>query len=112
MYVWREAHALALAIYQATSKFPREELYGITSQIRRAAVSIELNIAEGSKRSTTQDYCRFLDMSQGSTEETKCLLLLARDLQYIDLPTFDQFWEKSCKVGYLLHRLIRSLRFS
>jgi len=108
--VWKEAHAFSLAVYQATQRFPKDELYGLTSQFRRAAVSIELNIAEGSKRETTKDLCHFLNMSEGSTEEAKCLLLLARDLRYIEQTLFQTLWDKASVISAMLNSLIRSLR--
>ncbi len=108
--VWKEAHSLSLAVYHATQRFPKEELYGLTSQLRRAAVSIELNIAEGSKRVTTNDLCHFLNMSEASTEETKCLFLLARDLHYIEATLFQNLWDKASVISAMLHSLIRSLR--
>src|SRR5882672_9310429 len=96
--VWNGAHAFSLAVYQATHRFPKDELYGLTSQLRRAAVSIELNIAEGSKRETTNDLCHFLNMSESSTEETKCLLLLARDLHYVDAAIYQSLWDKASTI--------------
>src|SRR5258708_36023528 len=108
--VWHMAHELALSVYQKTKDFPKEERYGLTSQLRRAVVSISANIAEGSKRPSTRDLCHFLDMSQGSTEEVKCLLLLARDLQYLPSEQFDALIQKAESVGSMLCRLIQSLK--
>lgn len=107
--VWREAHNLSLAIYDATRHFPKEEIYGITSQIRRAAVSIEANIAEGSKRRSTKDLCHFLTMSEGSNEEVKCLLLIVRDLKFLDQATVQKLYLQTEAVGSMLCGLIRSL---
>ncbi len=108
--VWKNAHQLALLIYKKTQDFPREERYGLTSQIRRASVSIAANIAEGSKRSTTNDFCHFLSISEGSNEEVKCLLFLARDLQFMDLQTFHNAFSQTEAIGSMLFGLIKSLK--
>jgi four helix bundle protein len=84
---WQKCHALALHIYDATKSFPREELFGLTSQMRRAAVSAAANIAEGFKRSGRPDKVRMLNISQGSLEELRYYLILARDLKY--LPNYE-----------------------
>lgn len=78
--VWERSHALVLSVYRLTRDFPPSEQFGITSQVRRAAVSVAANIAEGAKRATRRDYSRFLNLSEGSLAETQYLLLLARDL--------------------------------
>jgi four helix bundle protein len=82
LQVWQKAHAWVLDVYRLTSKFPREELFGLTSQLRRAAVSIPANIAEGFKKRGKADKARFFNISQGSLEECRYYLLLARDLRY------------------------------
>ena len=76
--VWHKSHSLALKIYKATSKFPRSELYGLTSQIRRASTSISANIAEGCGRKGNLEFARFLQISMGSASELENLLLLTR----------------------------------
>jgi four helix bundle protein len=78
--VWKQAHALTIAIYRATSNFPDREQFGLTAQLRSSVISIEANIAEGAGRRTRNDYGRFLDMSLGSVNETECQLLISRDL--------------------------------
>jgi four helix bundle protein len=108
--VWHAAHDLALSIYQITKSFPIDERYGLTSQLRRAAVSISANIAEGSKRPSTKDLCHFLDIAQGSNEEVKSLLLLARDLHYLPATQCVAFFEKLEVVGAMLQALLRSLK--
>ena len=83
LIVWQKAHQLTLDVYKLTQSFPKEEIYGITSQIRRASVSIAANIAEGYKRRTPKDKARFLNFSEGSLEEVKYYLILAKDLSFI-----------------------------
>jgi four helix bundle protein len=80
--VWRRAHELALAVYRLTRTFPADERFELTSQLRRAASSIPTNIAEGSKRRTSADYAKFLNIAEGSAGEVEYLLILARDLGY------------------------------
>ena len=82
--VWAKAHELALTVYRATSGFPKEELYGLTSQIRRASVSVPTSIAEGCGRGSDADFARFLQIAMGSASEVEYLLLLAHDLKFID----------------------------
>ena len=109
LVVWREAYGLALDIYAATRDFPKDEMYGITSQIRRAAVSTCANIAEGSKRRGTADLRHFLNIGQSSNEEVKCLLLFSRDLQYLPTARFDVLFSQCNRVGSLLFRLDKAL---
>ena len=81
--VWKTSYKLVLCIYALSKKFPKDEIYGLTSQIRRSSVSIPSNIAEGSKRSSKKDFCHFLVIAQGSGAELETQLLLVRDLEYI-----------------------------
>jgi four helix bundle protein len=81
--VWQQAHKLTLGVYRRTRSFPKEEVYGVTSQLRRAAASIGANIAEGSKKRTNKDYARFLNTAEGSLAETEYFLILSRDLGYL-----------------------------
>jgi four helix bundle protein len=80
--VWKKAHADVLEIYRTTKQFPRSEIFGLTAQMRRAAVSIPANIAEGFKKRTPREKIRVLNISQGSLEESRYYLILARDLDY------------------------------
>jgi four helix bundle protein len=82
--VWQKAHQFVLSVYQYTKSFPKDEIFGLTSQFRRAAVSIAANIAEGYKRSGKKDKLRFYNFSQSSLEECRYYLILARDLKYGD----------------------------
>ena len=85
---WQKAHSFTLLVYKTTRTFPEDERFGLTSQFRRAAVSIEANIAEGYKKLGKADKLRFLNISQGSLEECRNYILLSRDLEYI---TSEQF---------------------
>ena len=82
LIVWQKAHQFVLQIYSLTSRFPREELFGITSQIRRAAISIAANIAEGYTKRGPRDKARFFNTAQGSLSECKYYIILTRDLKF------------------------------
>ncbi|MHC4508806.1 MAG: four helix bundle protein [Planctomycetota bacterium] len=82
LIVWQKAHKFVLAVYRFTAGFPKEEVYGLTSQLRRTTVSIAANIAEGFKKTGAADKIRFLNISQGSLEECRYYLMLANDLRY------------------------------
>ncbi|KST69021.1 four helix bundle protein [Mastigocoleus testarum] len=82
LIVWQKAHEFVLSVYRLSGDFPKTETYGLTSQIRRAAVSVPANIAEGFKQRTLADKARFLNISQGSLEECRYYLILAADLNY------------------------------
>ncbi len=96
LVVWQKAHAFVLAVYQLTGSFPKQETYGAISQTRRAAVSIASNIAEGFKRRSKPEKAHFLNIAQGSLEESRYYLILAQDLKWIDtLKARDQLDELS-----------------
>ncbi|MBI4916539.1 MAG: four helix bundle protein [Acidobacteria bacterium] len=80
--VWQRSHRLAVEIYGMTAGFPSEERFGLTAQLRRAAVSVAANIAEGSKRESRRDYARFLNIAEGSRAEVEELLILGRDIGF------------------------------
>ena len=82
LIVWQKAHKFVLGVYWYTSKFPREEVYALTSQFRRAAISIAANIAEGFKKKSNKDKIRFYNISQGSAEECRYYIILSNDLKY------------------------------
>ncbi len=88
LQVWEKSHALVLKIYKVTATFPKEELYGLTSQIRRAAASIPANLAEGCGRETQPELARFVHIASGSASELEYHLLLAHDLGFMDDPTY------------------------
>lgn len=109
LIVWQKSHRLVLKIYELTKTFPKEEQYALTTQIRRAAVSIPSNIVEGKARGFSKDYKRFLLMARGSLEELKYQMLLARDLHYIDEQKYRDIFKDMDEVGRLLGGLIKRL---
>jgi four helix bundle protein len=106
--VWKEAHKLVLMIYKTTTGFPTHELYGLVSQMRRAAVSIPANIVEGFKRRGAQDKIRFYNIAETSLEELKYYLLLSRDLTYVQDNL--ALAEQAESVSRLLYRFIESIQ--
>jgi len=107
LIVWQKSHRFVLAVYQMTkSGFPREEIYGLTSQFRRAAISIAANIAEGFKKRSNTDKARMLNISEGSLEECRYYLILAKDLGYMNN---DTLWELTEEIGRLLTAYRKSL---
>ncbi len=110
--VWHKAHASTLAVYQATKNYPRDELYGLTSQTRRAAVSIAANIAEGCGRTTDVEFARFLDIAFGSASELEYHLILACDLQFLSTEKHKQLTADVREVKQMLASFIRRLRSS
>lgn len=87
LVVWQKSHAVTLTVYRTTADFPKHELYGLTAQMRRAAVSVAANIAEGFKRRSRTDKARVMNIAQGSLEELRYYFILARDLEYGSNPT-------------------------
>ena len=108
--VWQQAMKLAVEIYRATEKFPRHEQYGLTSQIRRAAVSIASNIAEGKGRRTDREFSQFLYQARGSLLEVETQILLSQELQYLSEPEAAALLKGATSVGRSLAGLINSLR--
>ena len=104
--VWAKAHALTLAIYRVTAGFPTEERYGLTSQLRRACVSIPTNIAEGCGRNSDAELARFAEIAMGSSSEVEYLLLLSRDLNYLNSDTFERLADGVIEVKRMLAGLI------
>ncbi|HEC65723.1 MAG TPA: four helix bundle protein [bacterium] len=108
--VWSRAHKLTLEIYKATVDFPTDEKYGVTSQLRRAAVSIPTNIAEGSSRRTDKDFARFVQIAIGSSSEVDYLILLSRELNYIDELDYKLLAREIVEIRKMLIGLSKKLR--
>ncbi|NQE04859.1 hypothetical protein C5S32_03215 [ANME-1 cluster archaeon GoMg1] len=107
--VWQKSHELALEVYRVTQQFPNEEKFGLTSQIRRSAVSVAANIAEGSKRRHLKEYIQMLYIPHGSLSETEYYLFLARDLKYLSDAKYQELFNLSEEVGRMLNGLVKSL---
>jgi len=108
--VWQKAHQQVLDVYKLTQKFPSVERFRLVDQLCRASASIPTNIAEGKGRSSLKEYIQFLSIAKGSLEETKYLLLLSKDLGYVDEKRYDGFVQNYDQVGKMLTSLIKSLR--
>lgn len=106
---WRKAHGFALKIYDTTKSFPKEELYGITSQLRRAASSVAANIAEGFSRYHYNDKIRFYHNARGSVSEVQNFLFLTKDLSFLKEDIFKNLFFVSEEVNRLINGLIRSI---
>ena len=107
--VWRKAHELTLAVYQITASFPREELYGLTAQLRRAGSSIAANLAEGCGRNGNAELARFCSMAMGSASELEYHLLLARDLKLIRPQDYDALDQRATELKRMLTALLQKL---
>ena len=110
MQVWQKSHDLTLRMSELTSRFPREEMYGLTNQIRRACASIPTNIAEGCGRGSSADFARFLHIAMGSTNETEYLIPLARDFKYLDTDLFAELMNAIIETRKMLTSLLRRLK--
>ena len=106
---WQKAHAFVLSVYRLTKAFPKEELFGLTSQFRRAAVSIEANIAEGYKKIGKADKLRFLNTSQASLEECRNYILLSRDLDYIDEQNINILYQQLEQASWFLNKYCKGI---
>jgi four helix bundle protein len=106
LIVWQKAHQFVLSIYRFSEDFPKKEIYGLTSQIRRAGISIPANIAEGFKKRTKGDKVRFMNIAQGSIEEFRYYLILAKDLGYGDSVELLAYLEE---VSKMLHTYSSSI---
>jgi four helix bundle protein len=102
LIVWQKAHQFVLSVYRFNKEFPKTEIYGLTSQFRQAAISIAANIAEGFKKKSPADKLRFFNISQGSLEECRYYLILAKDLNYGDSTSLISQLEEVSKllIGY------------
>jgi four helix bundle protein len=108
--VWHKAYDLALRIYEASRSFPREEIYGLTSQLRRATVSVGANIAEGCGRRSDGELVRFLQIARGSSSEVEHHLLLARDLKFLQAAAHQDLEKRLQEVQRMLTSLVSSIQ--
>ena len=108
--VWSKAHGLTLDIYQCTRSFPKDEIYGLTSQMRRAAASIAANIAEGCGRRSDPEMKRFVQIARGSANELEYHLLLAKDLQFLGSPEFVELERRTLEIQRMLTALAQRLQ--
>ncbi len=108
--VWEKAHKLTIKVYHNTNTFPREEMYGLTSQMRRACASVPTNIAEGCGRNSDAELARFLEISMGSVSELEYLLLLTHDLNLLNDTDFSNFTNEITEVKRMLTSFIKKLR--
>jgi four helix bundle protein len=110
--VWERAHLLTVDIYRSTEQFPKSEQFGLTSQIRRAAVSVPTNIAEGCGRGSRTELARFCQIAMGSASELEYLLLLAHEVRYLEPDDYDRVFSKTIEVKKMLSTFITRLRAS
>jgi four helix bundle protein len=108
--VWQRAHDFVLRLYRSTNAFPRDEVYGLTSQIRRAALSVPSNIAEGCGRQGDPELARFCQIAMGSASEAEYQLLLAHDLGYLEAQEYQELDERLSEVKRMLNGLIQKLK--
>jgi len=109
LIVWQKAMDLVMLVYAATNSFPQKEVFGLTNQLRRAAVSIPSNIAEGQGRKTTRDFFHYLSISNGSLQELETQVILASRLNYLDEDPQSEILDRSAEVGRLINGLVKSL---
>jgi four helix bundle protein len=107
--VWQKAIDLVESVYRTTQGWPKEELYGLTNQVRRAAVSVPSNVAEGQGRHSPKEFLHHLSIAEGSLHEVETHLLISYRLRYIDEASCDALMYRTAKVGRLLHGLVRHL---
>lgn len=110
LIVWQEAYRLCLKVYQLSKELPKEERFGLQSQMRRAAYSVPLNIAEGNAKSSPKERARFCEIAQGSLEELHCQCMLSKDLGYLIPETLKSVDDHIQRVSYLLGRLRQALK--
>lgn len=108
LVVWQDARQLCLLIYQVTKEFPKDEIFGITAQIRRAGISITCNIAEGTSRWSGKEKIRFIEIAYGSLMEVLNCAILASDLEYLSTDNYNHIREKIDHVSYKLTNLKKS----
>ncbi|HEY5824999.1 MAG TPA: four helix bundle protein [Cyclobacteriaceae bacterium] len=110
--IWQKSVDLAVSIYDVTKNFPREELYGLTSQLRRCAVSIPSNIAEGAGRNTKKDFNNFLGISNGSSCELETQLIIAQRINFIDINTMESVQQEIVEIQKMNWSLKKSLNLT
>lgn len=110
LLVWKKSLEFVKLVYRLIKLFPADELYGLVSQLRRAAVSVLANIVEGRGKPTDKDFLKFLYIANGSLNECQCYFELVLELNYINKEQFDFIYKKSKEIGYLLFRLINKIQ--
>jgi len=108
--VWQKSFNLAIKIYKVTGKFPSSELFGLTSQLRRASVSISTNIAEGNGRIYSQEYVKFLSIARGSAMEVENLLMLSKELGYLEETIYEELLNQCKLITNMLYKLMKSIK--
>ena len=108
LIVWQKAHQFVLSVYRLTTRFPKEETFGLTAQFRRAAISVSANIAEGFRKKGTKDKARFFNIAEGSLEECKYYLILSKDLDYANVDNEFDLAEEVSKLLYAYSEKILS----
>ena len=110
LIAWKKTNDFVFLIYKYTDKFPRSEEFGLKGQIRRASVSVLLNIVEGYRRSSRKEFLRFLDIAQASLTEVEAILEIAFGLRYLTNEEAEFLEEKRTELGYILNGLVKSLK--
>lgn len=103
--VFNVSHSMALEIYKLTKNFPKEEIYGLVSQLRRSAYSIPMNLVEGGARDSEKEFARFVNIALGSCEEVRYQLLFAKDLGYIDIKNYERIENEYERIKMMLSKL-------
>ncbi len=109
LIVWQKSVDLVTEIYTSTTAFPKEELYGLTNQIRRSSISIPSNIAEGHSRRSTNDYLQFLKIARGSCAELETQLIISKNLHYLNPEEFQILIKKTSEISKMLNAIITKL---
>ena len=109
LILWQEAHNLTLKVYEYSKAFPKDETFGVTSQLRRACVSIACNISEGCGRLSDKELAHFLVIANGSASELAYQLLLSKDLEYISEPDYNQFDQDLTQIRKMLNAFVKQL---
>ena len=110
LIVWQKSMELNKIVYMHTASFPKEEVFGLTSQMRRASVSVSSNIAEGQARNSTGEFIHFLGIAKGSLAELETLVILSQDLKYMKKENATNLLNLSAEINKMLHGLVKSLR--